>query len=195
MYWAKIRHGSTPRTMWTPMSRCSGVPTSSAPIAVATPTAAGLVAPSGVERAGDLALAIEDVAALLDPAGHQHVAGRSPRRSSRSRPASSNLSQRADRLGFPGDGHSGGTLTTGLPSLHGKGVGLAARRAPQGARRLGRLLPRLRRGSRAGSTTSRPTFRSSAPSAAARCCAAVLVQRAVQLDLRGRLRVLRDAAA
>ena len=35
MYWAKMRHGSTPRTMWTPMSRCSGVPTSSGPIAVA----------------------------------------------------------------------------------------------------------------------------------------------------------------
>ena len=31
MYWAKIRHGSTPRVMWTPMSRCSGVPTSSGP--------------------------------------------------------------------------------------------------------------------------------------------------------------------
>ena len=40
MNWAKIRQGSTPRTTWTPMSRCSGVPTSSGPIAVATPTAA-----------------------------------------------------------------------------------------------------------------------------------------------------------
>src|SRR5712691_4506579 len=40
MYCAKIRHGSTPRTTWTPMSRCSGVPTSSGPIAVATPTEA-----------------------------------------------------------------------------------------------------------------------------------------------------------
>ena len=39
MYCAKIRHGSTPRVMWTPMSRWSGVPTSSAPIAIATPTA------------------------------------------------------------------------------------------------------------------------------------------------------------
>src|SRR6266542_3703052 len=38
MYCAKIRHVSTPRTMWTPMSRGSGVPTSSEPIAVATPT-------------------------------------------------------------------------------------------------------------------------------------------------------------
>jgi hypothetical protein len=37
---AKIFQGSTPRTMCTPMSRCSGVPTSSGPIAVATPTAA-----------------------------------------------------------------------------------------------------------------------------------------------------------
>ena len=40
MYWAKIRQGSTPRVTWTPMSRWSGVPTSSEPIAVATPTAA-----------------------------------------------------------------------------------------------------------------------------------------------------------
>ena len=40
MNWAKMRHGSTPRVMCTPMSRCSGVPTSSAPIADATPTAA-----------------------------------------------------------------------------------------------------------------------------------------------------------
>jgi hypothetical protein len=40
MYCAKTRHGSTPRTMWTPMSRWSGVPTSSGPIAVATPTEA-----------------------------------------------------------------------------------------------------------------------------------------------------------
>ena len=30
----------TGRVTWTPMSRCSGVPTSSEPIAVATPTAA-----------------------------------------------------------------------------------------------------------------------------------------------------------
>ena len=37
---AKIRHGSTPRVTWTPMSRWSGVPTSFGPIAVATPTAA-----------------------------------------------------------------------------------------------------------------------------------------------------------
>ena len=40
MYWAKIRHGSVPRVTWTPMSRWIGVPTSSARIAVATPTAA-----------------------------------------------------------------------------------------------------------------------------------------------------------
>ena len=38
MYCAKIRHGSTPRVTCTPMSRWSGVPTSSLPIAVATPT-------------------------------------------------------------------------------------------------------------------------------------------------------------
>ena len=40
MYCAKMRQGSTPRVTWTPMSRWSGVPTSSWPIAVATPTAA-----------------------------------------------------------------------------------------------------------------------------------------------------------
>ncbi len=40
MYWAKIRHGSVPRVTCTPMSRCTGVPTSSIRIAVATPTAA-----------------------------------------------------------------------------------------------------------------------------------------------------------
>ena len=39
MYWAKTRQGSMPRVTWTPMSRCSGVPTSFGPIAVATPTA------------------------------------------------------------------------------------------------------------------------------------------------------------
>ena len=39
MYCAKIRQGSTPRVTCTPMSRWSGVPTSSGPIAVATPTA------------------------------------------------------------------------------------------------------------------------------------------------------------
>ena len=33
-----------------------------------------LVAAAGVEAAGDLALAVEDVAALLDPARDQHVA-------------------------------------------------------------------------------------------------------------------------
>ena len=38
MYCAKILQGSTPRVTWTPMSRCSGVPTSSWPMAVATPT-------------------------------------------------------------------------------------------------------------------------------------------------------------
>ncbi len=38
MYWAKMRHGSVPRVTCTPMSRWIGVPTSSARIAVATPT-------------------------------------------------------------------------------------------------------------------------------------------------------------
>jgi hypothetical protein len=38
------------------------------------PDRSGLVAAARVERAGDLALLIEDVAALLDPARDQHVA-------------------------------------------------------------------------------------------------------------------------
>ena len=62
MYWAKIRHGSVPRVTCTPMSRCTGAPTSSARMALATPTDAALVAAAGVEAAGDLALAVEDVA-------------------------------------------------------------------------------------------------------------------------------------
>jgi hypothetical protein len=68
MYWAKIRHGSVPRVTWTPMSRWIGAPTSSARIAVAHAHASALVAAAGVEAAGDLALAVEDVPALLDPA-------------------------------------------------------------------------------------------------------------------------------
>src|SRR6059058_5821693 len=56
MYYAKIRHGSTPRTTWTPMSRCSLVPA------------------ARVERAGNLSLPVEDVPALLDPARQHHAA-------------------------------------------------------------------------------------------------------------------------
>ena len=74
MYCAKIRHGSTPRVMWTPMSRWSGVPTSFGPIAVADADRGGLVPAARVERARDLALLVEDVPALLDPARDQHVA-------------------------------------------------------------------------------------------------------------------------
>src|SRR5919197_3698860 len=71
----------------------------------------GLVPAPCVERAGDLPLAVEDVAALLDPAREDHVAvdaeqvlaveARLP-----------HLFERADGLGFPGDRHRGRTLTT-----------------------------------------------------------------------------------
>ena len=74
MYWAKIRHGSVPRATWTPMSRWVGAPTSSSPIAMRHADGRRLVAAARVERAGDLALAEEDVAALLDAAGDEHQA-------------------------------------------------------------------------------------------------------------------------
>ena len=70
----KIRHGSTPRLCGRPCRGAAACRRRPAPIAVATPTARGLVAASRVERAGNLALAVEDVAALLDPARDEHVA-------------------------------------------------------------------------------------------------------------------------
>ena len=171
---------------------------------------ARLVSPSRVERAGDLALAVEDAAALLDPAGHQHVRVDAEEILA-VESCLSNLFQRADRLGFPGDGHSGGTLddctriscmdqrliTVASSSSEGarwKSVRLAARRAPQGARRLGGLLSRLRRGSslvrrlRGRRSGAMPAVRRRDAAPRPSCTGAV------QLDLRGRLRVLRDPA-
>ena len=112
MYCAKIRHGSTPRTMWTPMSRCSGVPTSSGAHRRRDADRRGLVAAAGVERAGDLPLPVEDVPALLDPARDQHVPvdaeqvlaveARVP-----------DLAQGADRLRSRGDRHRAGHSNDG----------------------------------------------------------------------------------
>ena len=99
MYWAKTRHGSTPRVTWTPMSRCSGVPTSFGPIAVATPDRRALVSSPGVERAGDLPLLVEDVAALLDAARDQHVAV-DPEEVLAVEPCVLHLLERAHGLGF-----------------------------------------------------------------------------------------------
>ena len=56
------------------MLRCSGEATSSSPMAVAAPTDARLVAAAGVVAAGQLARLEQQVAALLDAAGEQHVA-------------------------------------------------------------------------------------------------------------------------
>jgi hypothetical protein len=71
-----------------------------------------LVAAAGVERARDLPLAIEDVAALLDPARHHHVPVDAEQVLA-VEPRLAHLPQRADRLGFAGDRHSRGTLTIG----------------------------------------------------------------------------------
>jgi len=69
------------------------------------PHGGALVPAAGVERAGDLALAIEDVAALLDPAAHDHVPVDAEEiLAEEARLA--NLFQRANRLGFPGDRHA-----------------------------------------------------------------------------------------
>src|SRR5207244_3973495 len=70
----------------------------------------GLVPASGVEGARDLALPVEDVAALLDPAGEDHAAVDAEEVLA-VEPRLSDLLQRADGLGFPGDRHRSQTLT------------------------------------------------------------------------------------
>ena len=145
MYCAKMRHGSTPRVMCTPMSRCSGVPTSSGAIAIAIATEAASLPRPGVEGAGDLALAVEDVAALLDAARDQHVAVDLEQVLAVEAPLPDVL-ERARRLGYAGDRH--GRIANGrvgLQSWRGEGRRLAARGAPKSARALERVLPRLRR--------------------------------------------------
>jgi hypothetical protein len=59
-----------------------------------------LVAAARVERARNLALLVEDVAALLDPARDQHVAVDAEEVLA-VEARLSDLAQRADRLGFP----------------------------------------------------------------------------------------------
>ena len=86
------------------MSRCSGVPTSSGPIAVRDADGGGLVAAARVERARDLALPVEDVPALLDAARDQHVAVDAEEVLA-VEACLADLLQRADGLGFPGDRH------------------------------------------------------------------------------------------
>ena len=195
MYWARMRHGSTPRVTWTPMSRWSGVPTSSGPIAVATPTDGAFVPAARVERAGNLALLVEDVPALLDAARDQHVAVDAEEVLA-VEARLLDLLQRADRLGFARDGH-GGPNSSGSAELdfeRGKGRRLAARGAPQDVGRLGRLLPdlwlrpALLRG--VGRRASRRV-----PSVRRRDAVALpAVRRAFLLRVRRRLRELRSGA-
>ena len=94
-----------------------------------------------------------------------------PSRSSRSRPASRDLLQRADGLGFarsPSPPNSSDSAS-GYSRLVGKALGLAAGGAPQDARRLGRVLPRAAGSSSVTSRSSRTSCRPSARSAAVSC--------------------------
>jgi hypothetical protein len=70
-----------------------------------------LVPAAGVERAGDLALLVEDVAALLDAARDQHVAV-DRQQVLAVETCFADLVQGADRLGFARDRHARRTLTT-----------------------------------------------------------------------------------
>src|SRR5256714_4128646 len=71
------------------------------------------VAAAGVERARDLALAVEDVAALLDPAAHEHVSVDAEEILAKEARLA-NLLERANRLGFPGDRHGRRTPTAAV---------------------------------------------------------------------------------
>src|SRR5205085_9224282 len=99
------------------------------------PHGGGLVAAPGVERAGDLALPVEDMAALLHPAGDEEVAV-DGQQVLAVEPRLPDLTQRADRLGFPRDRHDAGTVTTGsaLPAATG-GAGVHAGRVAHAGER------------------------------------------------------------
>jgi hypothetical protein len=73
----------------------------------------GLVPAPRVERARDLSLLVEDVAALLDPARDHHVPV-DPEQVLAIESRFADLVQRADGLGFPGDGHRAETLTVAV---------------------------------------------------------------------------------
>jgi hypothetical protein len=63
-----------------------------------------LVAATGVERARDLSLLVEDVPSLLDPPRDQHVPIH-PEHVLAVKTGFADLGERADRLGFAGDRH------------------------------------------------------------------------------------------
>ena len=91
----------------------------------------GLVAAARVERAGDLALPVEDVPALLDPARDQHVAVDAEQVLA-VEAGLLDLLQRADRLGSRRDRHVNsvplpvGTLQRPIPTGTLRGVGKAS---------------------------------------------------------------------
>ena len=106
MYWAKIRQGSTPRDdvdAHVAVERRADVLRAHRG---GDADRGGLVPAAGVERAGDLALLVEDVAALLDPARDQHVAVDAEQVLA-VEACLADFLQRADRLGSSRDRHRG----------------------------------------------------------------------------------------
>ena len=101
--------GLDPRVTWTPMSRRSGVPTSS-PIAAAMLDWRTSRCCGPCRRSWESSLLAEDVPALLDPAGEQHVAV-DPKQNRHGRDRLADLVQGGDGPGFPGDRHRAETPT------------------------------------------------------------------------------------
>ena len=166
------------------MSRWSGVPTSSGAHRGRDADRRRLVPAARVERAGDLPLAVEDVPALLDPARDQHVAVDAEQVLA-VEARLLHLLERAARLGYARDRHADRRLvkppgdscrvqplersTRSTPPWARRG--LAARGAPEGARRLGRRSASAAAPRGATSRSSRPSCRPRARSAAASCVA------------------------
>ena len=156
-----------------------------------------LVAAPGVERAGDLALPVEDVAALLDPARDQHVAV-DLEEVLAVEARLSHLRQRADGLGFARDRHRGGTLRAAAVTcaVHGQGRRTGCARSAGRCSATGSPSASAAASRSATSRSRRPSCRRTARSAAARCarrCPAL--RRAVLVGVRGRVRGVRRGAA
>ena len=74
MYWAKMRHGSTPRMMWAARSRCRMHRRSCGGHRPRRAGGHGLLAEAVVEAPRHLALPVERHRAFFDPPHHQHRA-------------------------------------------------------------------------------------------------------------------------
>src|SRR4051795_8023767 len=127
-----------------------------------------LVAATRVERARNLALPIENVAALLD-AARQHHAAVDAEQVLAVEARLADLFQRAEWLGFPGDRHGGATLTIGAtiapwgrrPTGFARSAG---RCSATGSRSAWAAAPRV-----VGSRSSRMRFPTSAHTARGAC--------------------------